>query len=311
MNPTTNPVYHPKLHTYAFITACCTFILLLAGALVTSTGSSLAVPDWPLSFGKFFPEMRGGVLFEHGHRMVAGTVALLMIGLAIYTQVVEERAWVKKLAWSALGAVLLQAVLGGVTVLMHLPTQVSVAHAGLAQIFFCLIISLALVTSKAWIENQPQSVTPVSGPIQKIALMTTVIIYCQILIGAVTRHSGFGLAIPDWPLSNGQIFPTDWTLAVILQFSHTRIGALLVLTLVNWLAFKVCRDYPQVPVLFWPAVTAALLVWLQCFLGILVIVTEKSIIPTSVHVIIGAAVLASMLLLTLNSFHVLRKSDRS
>ena len=303
--------YQPRLHRFALLTAGFTFVLLLAGALVTSTGSSLAVPDWPLSFGKFFPEMKGGVLFEHGHRMVAGTVVLLTLGLAIYTQIVEKRFWVKKLAWCALGAVLLQAVLGGVTVLLHLPTEVSVAHAGLAQIFFCLIISLSLVTSKNWIEDGDRRIKSTIGSVQTAALVTTVIIYFQIIIGAVTRHSGFGLAIPDWPLSFGQLLPNEWSLAILLQFSHTRVGAFIVLVLVNWLSFKVCTRYADEKALFWPAASAALLVWLQCFLGILVIATEKSIVPTSVHVITGAALLASMLVLTLNSFRLFQKEQVS
>jgi heme A synthase len=203
-NPPT--IYRSRLHGYALLTAGCTFILLLAGALVTSTGSSLAVPDWPLSFGKFFPEMKGGVLFEHGHRMVAGTVALLTLGLAVYTQLVEKRSWVKKLAWCALGAVLLQAVLGGVTVLLHLPTEVSVAHAGLAQIFFCLIISLSLVTSKNWIENWDRKIKSTTGSIRTAALTTTIIIYFQILIGrGITRHSGFG-----WPYRIGRYRSVSW-----------------------------------------------------------------------------------------------------
>jgi len=306
-----NPSYQPPLHRYALFTAACTFILLLAGALVTSTGSSLAVPDWPLSFGKFFPEMRGGVLFEHGHRMVAGTVALLTFGLAVYTQTVEKRLWVKKLAWCALGAVLLQAVLGGVTVLLHLPTEVSVAHAGLAQIFFCLIISLSVVTSKIWIEDRDHRISSNMGFIRNTALVVTILIYFQILVGAVTRHSGFGLAIPDWPLSDGQLLPSGWSPGVLLQFSHTRIGAFIILVLVNWIGFKVCTQYTHEKVLFWPAASAALLVWLQCFLGVLVIATEKSIIPTSVHVITGAALLASMLVLTLNSFRLFQKEPVS
>lgn len=303
--------YQPRLHCYALLTAGCTFVLLLAGALVTSTGSSLAVPDWPLSFGKFFPEMKGGVLFEHGHRMVAGTVALLTMGLAVYTQLVEKRSWVKKLAWCALGAVLLQAVLGGVTVLLHLPTEVSVAHAGLAQIFFCLIISLSLVTSKNWMEDGDRKIKSTVGSIRTAALMTTILVYSQILVGAVTRHSGFGLAIPDWPLSFGQLLPNEWSWAILLQFSHTRIGAFIILVLVNWLSFKVCTRYAEEKALFWPAASAALLVWLQCFLGVLVIATEKSIVPTSVHVIVGAALLASMLVLTLNSFRLFPKEPVS
>lgn len=302
-----NPKFNSTLHRYALVTAGCTFVLLLAGALVTSTGSSLAVPDWPLSFGKFFPEMKGGVLFEHGHRMVAGTVALLMLGLAVVTQKVEGRLWVKRLAWSAMGAIILQAVLGGVTVLLHLPTQVSVAHAGLAQIFFCLIVTLALVTSKGWIEETPNRIIPSSPSLQRWALGTTILIYFQILIGAVTRHSGAGLAIPDFPLSFGGLIPTDGTPLVLLQFSHTRIGASLVLVLVNITCFRFCKNYPEEKGLFGPAAAAGFLVWFQCFLGMLIIITRKAIVPTSVHVIIGAATLASMLVLTLKSFQLFKK----
>ena len=289
------------------MTTGCTFVLLLAGALVTSTGSSLAVPDWPLSFGKLFPQMTGGVLFEHGHRMAAGTVALLMTGLAITTQRVEGRAWVKKLAWSALGAVVLQAVLGGVTVLLHLPTQVSVAHASLAQIFFGLVVSLSLVTSKSWIEEEPNRLADSRSSLKTWALWTTGFIYLQIVAGAVTRHSGAGLAIPDFPLSNGHLLPEEWSSLVALQFLHTRIGATLVLILVTHTAYRFCFHFPVEKGIFWPAAAAGLFVWIQCLLGILILATHKAIVPTSIHVIVGAATLASMLVLTLKSFQLFKK----
>jgi len=307
MSPSEPGPYRPALHRYALVTAGCTFILLLAGALVTSTGSSLAVPDWPLSFGKFFPPMTGGVLFEHGHRMVAGTVSILMLGLAVATQLWEKRSWVKVLAWTAMGVIILQAVLGGVTVLLHLPTQVSVAHAGLAQVFFCLIVSLALVTSRGWIEANPNSVTDRPSTIRFWAALTTAFTYLQILIGAVTRHSGSGLAIPDFPLSFGHLLPPDWSAPVALQFSHTRIGAFIVLYMVTHTAYRVCVHYPEEKALFWPAAAAGLFVWLQCFLGMIVIATSKDVVPTSLHVIVGAATLAAMLVLTLNSFHLFKK----
>ena len=297
----------PGHHRFALFTACCTVVLLLAGALVTSTGSSLAVPDWPLSFGKFFPPMTGGVLFEHGHRMVAGTVAILTLILAIYTQRAEPRGWVRKLAWTALGAVVLQAVLGGVTVLLHLPTEVSVAHAGLAQIFFCLVVSLALVTSPTWSGEKTGRLAGKGDSIPVQAAWTTGIIYLQILIGAVTRHSGAGLAIPDFPLSFGHLLPTEWSPSIILQFSHTRVGAFLVLALVTRMSYLVCRAYPEEGSLFWPGFTAGLLVWVQCLLGLLIIVSQKAVVPTSIHVVVGAATLASMLVLTLNSYHLFKK----
>ena len=302
--------FHPRLHRFALFTTACTFLLLLAGALVTSTGSSLAVPDWPLSFGTLFPEMKGGVLFEHGHRLIAGTVSTFMLLLAVAVQRVEERVWVKRLAWAAVGAVLLQALLGGLTVLLKLPTQVSVAHAGLAQIFFCLIVTLTLVTSPYWLLENPNRLTDRPSPIRTWALWTTVLIYLQIVIGAVTRHSGAGLAILDFPLSSGQLLPPEWTGPITLQFSHTRIGAFLVLLFTAHTAYRACYHFPEEKGIFLPAATAGLLVWVQCFLGLMVLVTSKAIVPTSLHVIVGAATLASMLVLTLNSYRLFKK-DRS
>jgi len=127
------------LHRFSQFTAGATLILIVAGGLVTSTGSGLAVPDWPLSFGTLFPEMTGGVLYEHGHRLIAGTVALLAIALMIWILKKETRRWVKVIAVTAVAAVLCQALLGGLTVLFRLPTPISVSHACLAQLFFCLI----------------------------------------------------------------------------------------------------------------------------------------------------------------------------
>jgi len=300
--PPSNQSFHPWLHRFAFLTASCTVLLLLAGALVTSTGSSLAVPDWPLSFGTLFPEMTGGVFYEHGHRLVAGTVAVLTAGLAFLTEELEERSWVKSLAWGALVAVLLQALLGGATVLLKLPPQISVAHAGLAQIFFCLIVSLALVTSRSWVEGKLGPVPQGEGPSPRTLLGVTVLIYFQIVVGAVTRHLGGGLAIPDFPLSFGQVFPPEWSSLVALNFLHTRVGAFLVLALVSWTAYRTCRAHVTEPGLFLPAALAGFLVWLQCLLGLSILLTHKSVVPTSVHLVVGACLLASMVVLTLNGF---------
>ena len=127
------------------LTAAGTLFLLLAGALVVGTRSSLSVPDWPLSFGKVMPPMVGGVFYEHGHRMVATTVGFLMTVLAIWLWRSEPRAWVRRLGYIGLVAVILQGILGGITVLYLLPAPISISHACLAQIFFCIALTLALV----------------------------------------------------------------------------------------------------------------------------------------------------------------------
>src|SRR4051812_33322740 len=138
------------LHRFAVLVACATFFLIIAGANVTSHDAGLATSDWPLSNGQVFPKMVGNLFWEHGHRMVATVVGMLTIVLAIYVQVRDPRPWMKKLGWAALGCVIAQGLLGGLTVKMNLPLAVSAAHATLAQLFFLITVSLAVFTSRGW-----------------------------------------------------------------------------------------------------------------------------------------------------------------
>ena len=145
----------PWLTRYARLLVAATLLLVAAGGMVTSTGSGLAVPDWPTTYGYSmfsFPlaKMVGGIFYEHGHRLIATTVGMLTIGLVIWLWRVEPRRWVRRLGLAALGVVILQGVLGGITVLFFLPDAISISHAGLAQIFFCLTVAIALVTSPTW-----------------------------------------------------------------------------------------------------------------------------------------------------------------
>jgi cytochrome c oxidase assembly protein subunit 15 len=132
-----------SVHRFAVATAVATFVLLVAGALVTSNDAGLSVPDWPLSHGSLMPEMVGGVFYEHSHRLIAATVAILTLILAIWLSRAERRPQVRRLGWTAVGMVLAQALLGGVTVLLYLPVAISVLHACLAQLFFCTVVVIA------------------------------------------------------------------------------------------------------------------------------------------------------------------------
>ena len=133
-----------------------TFCLIIAGGLVTSTDSGLSVPDWPKSYGMWMPPMVGGVFYEHGHRMVASFVGFLTVIFTAWLWIKEPRKWVRVLGSIALAAVITQGVLGGLTVLYFLPTSISVAHATLAQSFFCLTVALSLFTSREWKQPQPK-----------------------------------------------------------------------------------------------------------------------------------------------------------
>jgi cytochrome c oxidase assembly protein subunit 15 len=292
--------YRRALHGYAAAVAVATAALLFVGGLVTSTGSALAVPDWPLANGQVFPKMEGGVLFEHGHRMVAATVGLLTVVLAIWLVRAEPRRWVRRLGIGALVAVILQGVLGGLTVLLRLPIAVSVAHAGVAEIFFCLTTSIALVTSRGWLSSAAP-VADVGVPSTRaLSLVAVAAIYVQILIGALVRHSGAGLAIPDFPLSFGRLVPPLTSPVVLYQFAH-RVGAAVVAVSTVWTVAVVLRRHRGVAELARPALLLAALLGWQVYLGAAVIWTRKAVMPTTTHLLSGALLLVTSLILALRA----------
>jgi cytochrome c oxidase assembly protein subunit 15 len=291
------------LHRYIKLVVCCTVILIAAGGMVTSTDSGLAVPDWPNTYGQFmfafpFEKMVGGILYEHGHRMIASTVGFLTIILAIWTWKVEPRKWVRWLAVAALGAVILQGVLGGITVLLLLPAPVSIGHAGLAQLFFCATVTLALVTSAGW-KSARESADDVL--LRRVALATTILIYCQILLGATMRHTNAGLAIPDFPLAFGHLLPPAWNAGVAVHFAH-RVGALLVMLAILATAGHVWYHHRSQSELVRPATLLVILVAVQIALGAFVIWSGLQPIINTAHVVNGALVLGTSLVLTLRSF---------
>jgi cytochrome c oxidase assembly protein subunit 15 len=287
------------LNRYAKLVAASTVLLIAAGGMVTSTGSGLSVPDWPNTYGWFmfsFPTSKwvGGIRYEHTHRLIASTVGFLTIILALWTWRADTRPWVRRLGFAALGAVILQGLLGGLTVLLLLPPAVSIGHAGLAQLFFCITITLAVVTSPSW-----TAARPLNDPIlRRITTATTILIYCQILIGATMRHIGAGLAIPTFPLAFGHVLPPDWTTGVSVHFAH-RAGAVVVLGAVTLTAAHVWHWHRPQRDLTRPATLLFLFVCSQATLGALVVMSALQPIINTAHVVNGALVLATSLVLTL------------
>ena len=212
-------------HGLILLTLSATAVLVFAGGMVTSTGSGLAVPDWPLSNGTLFPRMVGGVFYEHGHRLIAGAVALMTTLLVVMAWRTEPRATVRHLSAATLGLVLLQATLGGLTVLFLLPTAVSVAHAGMANLFFAGLVLMWRLTSRAHVRALP--VRPAPRGLRRGWLLLAAVLYGQMLLGALMRHSGAGLAIPDFPLAFGGIVPPAFTPEIAVHYAH-RVGAFVV-----------------------------------------------------------------------------------
>jgi cytochrome c oxidase assembly protein subunit 15 len=313
------------VHRFALLLAAATFFLIIAGALVTSHDAGLATSDWPLSNGQFFPRMVGNLFWEHGHRMVATTVGFLTVCFVFYLYLGqicswlyrhrllsrapryrgESRNWVRRLGAIALGTVIAQGLLGGLTVKLNLPLIVSAAHATLAQLFFCTTVSLAVFTSRSWIESQPQLEEQGSPPVRYIGIAAAATIFIQLIIGATLRHS----ATWDQPL------PTE------LLLTHIG-GAVAVTLLLGTLVVLVLRRHAEQPFLTRPAKIALALLAVQLFLGLAAYITRvaspndpQPLNPmvgiTVAHVACGALVFATTIVLTLRMFRVVRAAAAS
>ncbi len=302
-------------HLAAWGLCAATLLLLLAGALVTSTGSGLAVPDWPLSYGSLFPPMTGGILFEHGHRLIASMVGLLTFFLAVWLWVVYRSEASKRLAWLGLfmsGLIIFQGLLGGITVLLQLPVAVSVAHALTAQVFF--LSSVLLVEwSRPLVLKRMEVGSPAVEPhdgLSKLRLWASIlwmVVWLEILLGAVMRHLGVGLIIPDFPLAYGRLLPLQvWqSWPVALHYGH-RLGAVLVLLLTVWTASRILwgsslkiaagASFEKME-LQRPAWGMLILTAVQISLGAAIIWLQREVVVTSLHLVNGALLNAAVFIL--------------
>jgi heme a synthase len=281
----------PKgLHRFIVFTAVSTVGLLVAGALVTSNDAGLAVPDWPLSYGSLLPPWIGGIRWEHGHRMVAAIVGLLTIALAVWAWRREPRRWVRWLAVGALALVILQGLLGGATVLLDLPPAVSAAHATLAQLFFCTVVSLALFTGRWWQSALPQLEETETPSVRALGVVASGVILLQLIFGAAFRHNGFGI------------------------LPHL-VGAAAVTVMILWMTQVIVRRHAAAPVLRRGARSLQALLGVQLLLGgaaywVLGATRDAPepeplyVVITVAHVVIGALVLAAAVVLTLACFRM-------
>ncbi len=297
MNSTEGRRESAWLHRFAVVTSLFTWMLIWVGGLVTSTESGLSVPDWPLSYGMLMPPMVGGIFYEHGHRMVATFVGLLTIVLAVWLWRRERRTWLRRAGWIALGMVITQGVLGGITVLYLLPTPVSVSHATLAQTFFSLTVLLAFATSREWKQADVHAEEDPHG-LRTLTVVVTVSVYVQLILGAVVRHTGSALAIPDFPLAFGGLLPAFDEIPVVIHFIH-RLGAVVVTLCLAWLIARISRHYRHDSRFSRPAAIMGILVATQILLGGTIVWTSRAVLPATAHVATGALLLATSWFLTL------------
>lgn len=288
LRPSPIPGFSAALHQLSLLTVAATFLLIIAGALVVGNGAGLAVPDWPLSFGTWMPPMVGGVFYEHGHRIIATTVGLLTTVLALWLWRTESRRWMRRLGWIALAAVVVQGVLGGITVLYKLPTVIVVGHACLAQLFFCLTLSLAVFTGRRWNLPDPPVEERHSPSFRQLAAATSGFLLVQLALGAALRHKALDV-IPHL------------------------VGAGVVSFMVGWVVLRAMTSLPEQKPLQRLAVWMGILLIVQVALGGISYFTRLEqnaaagldpvmVWTTTIHVAVGALLLGTSWVLTLHSF---------
>jgi cytochrome c oxidase assembly protein subunit 15 len=261
----------------------------MAGASVTSNDAGLSVPDWPTSFGYLVkvPHFVGGVRFEWSHRMVAGSLVVLTLAIAAWTLIVERRSWLRKLALAALGTVIAQAILGGMTVLMLQPPAISTAHAAVAQTFFCIAVAIALFTGRKWVEEVPQVEFDSRRPsLFTLSLLSIVVLYVQLILGGMFRHHGMSW----WP-----------------HVAH----AFIVAVVLTWTSIRALSIYSKIEAIRRPAILMLSLLITQLCLGFAAFLTRVAwgrdsvqpelpmVISTVAHVAVGALLLATTVVLSI------------
>jgi heme a synthase len=275
--------YYPWLHRYSILVAFCTLLLVVAGASVTSKEAGLSVPDWPLAYGQVLPPMGGLAMFEQGHRLIATSVGLLTIILAVWLSRVDPRSWMRKLGWYALGAVIVQGLLGRATVLWLQPPWVSAAHACLAQLFFSMTVSIAVFTSRSWQQGADMVQDYGTPSLRSLAILTPIIVLVQIGLGAAFRHRALSL------------------------MPHM-IGAMVATIAVLIVSVFVLNQFPNHAALRQAARTLLGVVCLQVFLGIAAYFARLEaheyplamVLTTVAHVATGGLTLASTIILSIH-----------
>lgn len=277
--------YSPGLYRWSMLLAFCTLLLVVAGGLVTSRDAGLSVPDWPLSYGKLMPPMEGGILYEHGHRMVATTVGLLTIVSMLWLLKTERRRWLRRLGIVALAAVIVQGVLGGLTVIYLLPWWISTSHACLAQLFFSTTVAIALFTSDWWTAGVSSVDEDPRYPIRTISLLAPCFVLGQLALGAAARHKAIG---------------------AIFHIAFAPVVTAVIL----WISLRILLHYTRHRELRLGALALVGITFCQVFLGIAAYMTRiayaDAVQPmpvmvtfTVLHVAVGALTMASAVTLAI------------
>jgi len=287
------------LQRLAWTASASLFLLLALGAVVTGTGSGLGCGDhWPSCNGQLIPDLsRPSVVIEFTHRLVAAVVSLLVLWTAIWAwrlrRTLSERTMLRSLGAGAVLVLLAQVALGAITVKQDLPPEVVMIHLATGMALFAILVTMAVLLSSRSAADDFSTRRSLKS-LHGAALFATLVTYLQIVLGAYVRHSGAALVCPDFPLCQGALVPTLSGLTLI-QFAH-RLGALLVVLLVIWMAVQAWRlKGAQHASPLRMTATAIVLVLLQIAWGALTVLSGLHVLWATLHLATAAALLGILL----------------
>jgi len=289
---------NPFVSKLAKVTVVATFILLVAGALVTGNKAAMADPTWPLFVGSWFPKyFTGGLLYEDSHRLIAATVGILTLLLAIVVQWKDVRRSIKKLGWFAFALVIAQALIGGLIIHSIRNPWVSMFHGVVAQTFFCTVLALAVYTSPRWVRefDLPLIHRPQNAGYLKLWWIAVGLAFAQVVLGTGVRHSA------------------DHFLPFLITHIATALGVVFAS---GWLTLRTFGEYRALDTLRRSTIMVVSLLGLQVVLGILSIYANRArlepemahwwdVFVSTAHLANGALILAVLFTTTLRARRVL------
>lgn len=321
--PTTSPgAPRIAVHVMAWVTLAATLVLISSGGIVTSKGVGMAVPDWPTTYGYnmfLYPVSNwvGGIFYEHTHRLLGSLVGFCMVLLAAGLFIFEPRRWVKTLGAVAVFAVILQGILGGLRVTLY-KDEIGIFHGILAQLFLCSVATLVLVTSPLFLRGRFFT-REEPGYLRWALAALSALILVQLAVGASMRHAHSWLAIPDFPLAYGKVWPDTsaefverlnaerlaefrpptTATQIVLQMKH-RLLAFAILLGVGWIVWRSLRCKDRTLGIL--AAAWFILILIQASLGAWTIWSGKSPYVATAHVVVGALCLLAGVILAERQF---------
>ena len=285
--------YRPWLARFSFVALLVTLFLLYAGGFTTTISAGMVFPDWPLSNGSLNPEgwtQDPAMAAEHSHRLLGMIVGNLTLALTIWIWWVDGRRWMRRLGLAALVLVIVQGILGGVRVLQN-EVNYAIIHGCLGQIFFCVLTAMAIGQTRSWhrLREEPSGV---AGLKPATGLVLIGLLFVQLIVAAVMRHKGAGLAIPTFPLTpEGSLLPSDWYFGVTIHFAHRALAAVILLVYAGWIV-QLLRATKNIHIRSL-GLLAWVLVIVQIALGAAAIWSGRNPLITTLHVLNGAFLLAA------------------